>query len=302
MLKSQEAFASWLRNHFGRAITIWHEQLDQGPLYYLQHPQHRALDTFYVRYGHWEEWVLELDAQVRMRVGQPETWLAFLGRRFDLDRPLRMTIWREHDPRVMRQVDFSNREIYAERSTECEELLRMLQVPCLVSPDWTQVRDAALRTVRQFERLMSQQLSSLWIVGEPRNPGLETACDRFAKLPYIDGATVKTHVVSAEQLFSSRRWKPGLTEMRCALEQVIDDAFRQLTTTQQGVNATNLVDKAEALGRFGAISRETARYAYGTYALLSELGSHPGDVQETEGERGWHAARVALGQLADRLS
>ena len=92
-----------------------------------------------------------------------------------------------------------------------------------------------------------------------------------------------------------------MTEMRCALEQVIEDTFRHLLVTHPGVNATNLADKAEALGRHGALSRETARYAYGTYALLSELGSHAGNVLDVEGERGWHAARVALGQLADRL-
>jgi len=202
---------------------------------------------------------------------------------------------------MARLVDLSVREPYLNGGGEVDELRRMMGIATEI-PTWVQVRQGAVNAIRAFEANIRERLPDLWIVGEPENPGIDDACTKLARLPFIDASTVKTHVVMAEQLFRECKWKPAAATMRSALEQIIQDAFSNLrTTTPTVAAANNLHEKARALGLHGVITPETGRYAYGTYALLSEVGSHPGDVDAVDGERAWHASRVAVGLLADRL-
>jgi hypothetical protein len=299
MLRSQQQLADWVRNHCGHGVTLWSHDLAVGPRFYLRdEPGPHGLDTFFTHYAKWEQWVVELEAKLYGSLVHPAPWVTLISRWFNTDRALRFAMLRARDGHPFGEFDLSTREAYTSGGQRVAQLSQQMTW-CTESPTWAQVSDASQASVRRFASMFAEKVSALSIVGEPATPSVDATCERLATRAYVDLATFKTHLVQGEQLFRLGQWKPAAGMMRNAIEQLIDDVFVHVAPAA-GLSATSVHDKVNGLCRHWGCG-EVARYVYGTYALLSDVGSHPGDVEASRGERAWHAAIVALGEFTDHL-
>lgn len=301
VLTIHQELLALFREQFRQGETVIEDALGLGPHAALIESRHPNLDGVYIAVAKWDAWVAGLDALLRTRVAQPDHLLKLVERRLSSDQLLRFSVhqWRG-GVNTKIEVDLGDRARWNGRNS-CQEL-RTLLASETVTPTWNEHRQALLDSLRQVRTAVEGAIPTLGAIGEPSLPSLELACQRLAHLPYVDVGTTKKHAVDAETDFKAGRWKPASAVARPALEQIIGDAYDHLRQQQPGLPSNASVQRqCEELGRAGSVSMEAQRFCYGVYALLSEIGNHPGDVPRDDGERGFHAFLVAISLLSAKL-
>lgn len=298
-----------LRDEFFAGIATLVEQGHQhlvGPLAVSprEHFEASTVRQFYAAIDGWEAWRLRLLARLRRALASPEDFASVIEERFSARRFLVRRIRLVRASSTVVPVDLGNRDVFLD-ATGHVEMRRLLDIG-REEPTWNLVRQNVLDDLRAFEQNLLRVRRELVFVGEPRSVPLAEALARLQRLSYLDHASISATATTAERHLVAEEWKSCAAALRPAVEQVIKDAYLEAVRRQILVPTAGVLDlrsQTDALCRGAApfLERSTAQFSYGVYALLSGVGSHPGQVNEVDGVHAWHGGIAALLLLGDRL-
>lgn len=304
MASMHDEFFAWLRTAVERGQLLLQTVLDRSP---VDHFNEGTVNQLYAAIDEWVAWRVGIVARLRRQLAEPEHLVAIVEERFANERFLvfYMRLVRDSD-RVV-DVDLTNRDHFLDTSGFVA--MRQLLMHAREEPTWRGVRQNTANDLRAFEQLVLNLRAELVFVGEPRAASLAAALETLATFTYLDIAAIKATVVAAESHLRTGHVKSCAAMLRPAVEQVLKDAYKEAIRRQvvtQPAAIPDLRAQADALGKGVAgsppfMDKAVASFAYGTFALLSSLGSHTGSITDLAGEQAWHAAVAAVTILGERL-
>ena len=252
----------------------------------------------------WDTWRVTLVSRVHRQLAEPEQLVRYVEDRFSAVRFL-VFYMRMQDTGQVVPIDLTHRDHFLD-SSGCGAM-RQLLVFGRPEPTWKTVRENVGRDLGAFEQLVRQLhgAGDLTFVGEPRSPSLREALVRLARFAYLDNAAIGACATTAEAHFRSGHLKSCAAMLRPAVEQVIKDAYQEAVRRQLVAPAAlpDLRSQTDSICRGNPpfVDKSVGQFAYGTFSLLSGLGSHTGQVDDITGAQAWHAAVAALLMLGMRL-
>jgi hypothetical protein len=304
MASMHDEFFTWLHTAIDRGELLLESVLDRSP---RDHFDASTVNQFYAAIDEWTAWRVGVVARLRRQLADPDHLVAIVEGRFANDRfvVFYMRLVRDSD-RVI-EVDLTNRDRFLDTSGFVE--MRQLMMHAREEPTWRDVRRNIANDLRAFERLVERLRPDLVFIGEPRAASLTAALARLATFQYLDMAAITAAVIAAESHLRTAHHKSCAAMLRPAIEQVIKDAYKEALArgaVQPPTSIPDLRAQTHALGKGAGggapfLDKPIAEYAYGTFALLSGLGSHTGSIDALAGEQAWHAAVAALTMLGERL-
>lgn len=304
MASAHDEFFVWLRGAIERGVLVLQTAFDRSP---RDHFEASTVNQLYGAIDEWSAYRVGMIARLRRQLAEPEHLVSYFEDRFSTDRFLVFFMRFARDSDRVIEIDLTNRDHFLDVAGFVE--MRELMLHAREEPSWRTVQQNIANDLRTFERLVEGLRSELVFVGEPRAATLSEALTRLSAIPYLDHLAIKAASVTAETHFRNGQGKSGAAMLRPAVELVIKDAYQEGLARHVIPPAAGLPDlrsQAEALGRSHAgaapfLERSIATFAYGTFALLSGLGSHAGPIEDVAAEQAWSAGVAALTMLGERL-